>query len=191
MPGQEPQRAGSLDALHVRYLGCMNCGLGSMRKNLVFGEGNPAAKLVFVGEGPGEEEDRQGRPFVGRAGQLLTQMICSLGVSRDSVYICNVVKCRPPGNRNPEGPEVAACRPILEQQLELLAPKVIVALGNVALHWLVPDAGGIKKMRGSLLQYGGSKVIPTFHPSYLLRSPSDLSLAWRDMKLVRQVFFLR
>ncbi|MBS2026795.1 MAG: uracil-DNA glycosylase [Deltaproteobacteria bacterium] len=163
---------------------CKRCKLCQKRKNLVFGVGNPRAELVFVGEGPGENEDLQGEPFVGAAGQLLDKMIEAMGLSRQQVYICNVVKCRPPGNRNPEPDEIEQCEPFLLQQLDAIRPKVVVALGKFAAQTLLRDPTSITRMRGQWRAYRGMKLMPTFHPSYLLRSPSEKRKAWDDLQLV-------
>ena len=171
---------------------CRRCKLAPTRTNLVFGEGNPKAELMFVGEGPGADEDATGRPFVGRAGQLLTKMIEAIDLKREDVYIANVVKSRPPGNRAPEADEVKACIPFLFRQIEAIRPKLIVALGNPAMQALLDTKIGITKMRGQLLDYprvSGIKVLPTFHPAYLLRSPDKKREAWDDLKKVRA--FLR
>ena len=185
----EPNEAQSLDSLHLRIRDCDRCGLCFNRKTVVFGQGNINADLVFVGEGPGEEEDKTGLAFIGKAGKLLTQIIHSIGLNRESVYICNVVKCRPPGNRNPTTEEMTACSPILLKQIELIKPKLIVTLGNVATKCLVKDAVGIMKMRGKTVDFKGISLIPTFHPSYLLRNPATLSQVWSDMRKVRQAIF--
>jgi uracil-DNA glycosylase len=185
----DPSEAQSLDSLHLRIRDCDRCGLCFNRKTVVFGQGNIHADLVFVGEGPGEEEDNTGLAFVGKAGKLLTQIIHAIGLNRESVYICNVVKCRPPGNRNPAPEEIAACSPILLKQIELIHPKLVVTLGNVATKCLVKDAVGIMKMRGKTVDFNGIPLIPTFHPSYLLRNPSALSQVWSDMRKIRQVLF--
>jgi len=137
---------------------------------------------MFIGEGPGADEDEQGLPFVGRAGKLLTGLIRAMGLTREDVYITNVVKCRPPGNRNPEPGEMAACRPILQRQIELLAPGLIVTLGNVPLKLLKPNAAGITKERGNLFDCQGVPVLPTFHPSYLLRNPAAITTCWEDFR---------
>jgi len=168
-----------------RELGeCARCKLGPGRKNLVFGVGNPAAELMFVGEGPGEDEDRLGEPFVGRAGQLLTKMIEAMGFQRSDVYIANVVKCRPPGNRNPEPDEIEACEPFLRAQIAAVQPKVIVALGKFAAQTLLRDTSPISRLRGRWFEYGGVRLMPTFHPAYLLRSPNEKAKAWEDLQLV-------
>jgi DNA polymerase len=171
---------------------CRRCKLAPTRTNIVFGEGNPKAELMFVGEGPGADEDATGRPFVGRAGQLLTKMIEAIDLKREDVYIANVVKSRPPGNRAPEADEVKACIPFLFRQIEAIRPKLIVALGNPAMQALLDTKIGITKMRGQLQDYprvSAIKVLPTFHPAYLLRSPDKKREAWEDLKKVRA--FLR
>ena len=172
-----------------RALGdCKRCKLCSGRKNLVFGVGNPKARLVFVGEGPGAEEDNQGIPFVGAAGQLLTKMIAAMGYSRDEVYICNVVKCRPPGNRNPEPDEIAACQPFLEAQLNAIRPSVIIALGKFAAQTLARTDTPITRLRGQWREYVGIPLMPTFHPAYLLRNPAEKKSAWADLQAVMARF---
>jgi uracil-DNA glycosylase family 4 len=163
---------------------CKRCKLAPTRKSLVFGVGNPSAHLVFVGEAPGADEDAQGVPFVGKAGQLLTRMIEAMGYAREDVYICNVIKCRPPGNRNPEPDEVAACEPFLKGQLAALRPRVIVALGKFAAQCLLRDDTPISRLRGNFRTYEGIQLMPTFHPAYLLRDPSKKKEAWADLKAV-------
>ncbi len=177
---------GSPELLAVRSeLGeCARCKLAQGRHHLVFGVGNPKAELVFVGEGPGEDEDLQGEPFVGRAGQLLTKMIEAMGFARGDVYIANVVKCRPPGNRNPEPDEIAACEPYLRAQLAAIQPRVIVALGKFAAQTLLREATPISRLRGRWFSYEGVRLMPTFHPAYLLRSPDEKKKAWEDLQLV-------
>lgn len=189
-PGNAPDR---LRVLQDDIIGaCTRCKLHRGRNQLVFGVGNPEADLVFVGEGPGEDEDRQGIPFVGRAGQLLTKMISAMGRDRDrDVYICNVVKCRPPNNRNPEADEVEACLGFLNAQLAVVRPKVIVGLGGVACHTLLKTSTPISKLRGTWQKYQGIDFMPTFHPSYLLREERDPAKArkreaWEDLKLVME-----
>ena len=160
----------SLDALRDDALGCARCPLAETRTQVVFGVGNPNADLMFVGEGPGAEEDKQGIPFVGRAGQLLTRLIEGIGMTRDDVYIANVVKCRPPGNRDPQPEEIEACRPYLEGQLGFLQPRVVVTLGNFATKLLLETKEGITKLRGREFPYrDGAVLIPTFHPAAVLR----------------------
>jgi DNA polymerase len=163
---------------------CSRCKLSGGRTSLVFGTGNPRAALVFVGEGPGADEDQQGEPFVGKAGQLLTRMIEAMGYRREQVYIANVVKCRPPGNRNPEPDEIEACEPFLRRQLEAVGPKVIVALGKFAAQTLLRSEIPISKLRGTWSSYQGVRLMPTFHPAYLLRSPEEKKKAWADLQLV-------
>jgi uracil-DNA glycosylase len=171
------------------YIGpqCTRCKLHALgRKQVVFGAGNANADLMFVGEAPGADEDQQGEPFVGRAGQLLTKIIEAIGLAREDVYIANVIKCRPPGNRNPEPDEVATCEPFLFQQIEMIRPKVIVALGTFAAQCLLKTDTPISKMRGLVHEYrSGAKLIPTFHPAFLLRSPDRKRDVWEDMKKVR------
>lgn len=164
---------------------CKLCKLCSGRKQIVFGEGNHSAELVFVGEGPGEQEDLQGRPFIGRAGQLLDRMILAMGLRREQVYIANVVKCRPPQNRNPEPDEIEACSPFLYKQLELIRPKVVVALGKFAAQTLLQTEERISLLRGRVHPFPkiNAKLIPTFHPSYLLRNPDAKREAWIDLQL--------
>ncbi len=184
-PGPGAAPPGRLQILQQETLGeCTRCKLHRGRTHIVFGVGNPDADLVFVGEGPGADEDRQGIPFVGRAGQLLTKMIKAMGQSRDDVYICNVVKCRPPNNRDPEPDEVEACEPFLKAQLEILKPRVIVGMGRYACQTLLQDRTPISRMRGRWHTYEGVDFMPTFHPAYLLRSPEKKREAWADLQLV-------
>lgn len=178
----------TLDEVRRELGDCKRCKLCKGRKNIVFGVGSPKAKLVFVGEGPGADEDEQGVPFVGRAGQLLTKMIEAMGFSRDEVYICNVVKCRPPGNRNPEPDEIEACEPFLKAQLRAIQPEAIVALGKFAAQTLLRDATPITKLRGNWKSYEGIPLMPTFHPAYLLRSPGEKAKAWEDLQQVMKKF---
>jgi uracil-DNA glycosylase family 4 len=177
----------TLDEIRRELGDCRRCQLCAGRKQIVFGSGNPRARLVFVGEGPGAEEDAQGLPFVGAAGQLLTKMILAMGLGRDDVYICNVVKCRPPGNRNPEPEEIAACEPFLRAQLESIGPEVVVALGKFAAQTLLRDATPITRLRGQWRTYQGMKLMPTFHPAYLLRNPAEKKPCWEDLKAVMAV----
>lgn len=173
-----------LDSIQTDLHDCQRCKLGKTRTNLVFGEGNPHAELVFVGEGPGEQEDLQGRPFIGRAGQLLEKMIEAMGTTRANVYICNVVKCRPPENRNPEPDEIESCSPFLHRQLDALKPKVIVALGKFASQTLLQTETPISKLRGNFHEFRGTLLMPTYHPAYLLRNPPSKREAWEDLKQV-------
>ncbi|MHB9138758.1 MAG: uracil-DNA glycosylase [Victivallaceae bacterium] len=177
----------SLTELRAVALNCRQCKLHSKRNTVVFGEGNPLAELMFVGEGPGMEEDQQGRPFVGAAGQLLDKMIIAMGFKREDVYIANIVKCRPPNNRNPEEDEATQCLPYLKRQIELVSPKVIVALGAVPMLWLTGKTG-IMKLRGQWTEYQGVKLMPTYHPAYLLRNAGAKKDVWSDLQQVMQVF---
>jgi uracil-DNA glycosylase len=170
---------------------CTRCKLHRGRTKLVFGDGNPKADLVFVGEGPGRDEDEQGLPFVGRAGKLLTQMIEAMGLQRKDVYICNVVKCRPPENRTPEKDEVSTCSPFLLRQLDAIAPKVIVCLGSIAAQTLLQTNRGITHYRGEWFDFRGRKLLATYHPAYLLRNPSAKSEVWKDLQKVMAVLGLQ
>jgi DNA polymerase len=178
------QKIDTLERVAADLEGCVRCKLCQRRKTIVVGEGNPQAELVFVGEGPGEQEDLQGRPFVGKAGQLLDKMIQAIGLERDQVYIANVVKCRPPGNRNPEPDEIEACSSFLYRQLQIIQPKVVVALGKFAAQTLLQTEERISTLRGRFHSYRGAKLMPTFHPSYLLRNPASKKEAWEDLQLV-------
>jgi DNA polymerase len=163
---------------------CTRCKLHKGRNKLVFGDGNPKAELVFVGEGPGADEDAQGLPFVGRAGKLLTQMIEAMGLHRTDVYICNVVKCRPPENRTPEPDEVQTCSPYLLRQIDAIHPKVIVCLGAVAARKLLETTRGISQYRGEWQEWRGHKLMATYHPAYLLRNPPAKADVWKDLQKV-------
>jgi len=163
---------------------CTRCNLCKGRKNIVFGEGAPDAGLVFVGEGPGRDEDIQARPFVGEAGQLLTRMLEKLGLRREEVYIANIVKCRPPNNREPEEEEIATCMPFVERQIEIIRPPVIVGLGRISTQALLRVRTPISKLRGKFCEYKNIPFMPTFHPAYLLRNPKDKWLTWDDMQKV-------
>jgi len=167
---------------------CQRCKLHRMRKTLVFGEGNPKSKLMFVGEGPGYDEDVQGRPFVGKAGQLLTKIIQSIGLQREDVYIANIIKCRPPQNRNPEPDEIEACHPFVVRQIQAIRPKIICALGTFAAQTLLKTSVKITALRGKQFDMGGIKVIPTYHPAYLLRNPEKKRETWEDMKQILALF---
>jgi uracil-DNA glycosylase family 4 len=178
-------QAESLEALRTAIGDCRRCKLWPGRTHLVFGVGNPNARLMFIGEGPGRDEDLQGEPFVGRAGQLLTDIITKgMGLRREDVYIANVVKCRPPENRNPEPDEVASCEPFLKKQIDLVRPEIIVALGKFAVQTLLQSKVPITRLRGNWHSYHGIKLMPTFHPAYLLRNPGDKKLVWDDIKKV-------
>lgn len=184
--GRTPDWAERLQALGAEAAACRACGLCATRTTVVFGGGQARVPLVFVGEAPGRDEDLQGIPFVGRAGQLLTRIIEAIGLSRDEVYICNVLKCRPPENRNPEPDEIAACRHFLQSQLEILQPKVICTLGLFASQLLLESTAPIGKLRGRLFEQGGWRILPTYHPAALLRNPSLKSIVWEDVQLLRR-----
>ncbi|MDD5167805.1 MAG: uracil-DNA glycosylase [Syntrophales bacterium] len=174
----------SLDKVKRDLGDCTRCLLCSGRNTIVFGEGNPEAKLVFVGEAPGADEDAQGRPFVGRAGQLLTKIIEAMKLERKDVYICNILKCRPPGNRNPEPEEIEACEPFLIRQLTAIRPKVICALGTFAARTLLMTEAPITTLRGRFHRYQGIELMPTYHPAYLLRNPGAKKLVWDDVQMI-------
>lgn len=174
----------SLEAVRQELGDCRRCDLGGRRTNLVFGVGNPEARVAFVGEAPGRDEDLKGEPFVGEAGQLLDRIIQAMGFSRDEVYICNVLKCRPPGNRNPLPAEIEACQPFLLRQIKAVGPEVIVALGTFAAQTLLASREPISRLRGRFHDYHGIPLMPTFHPAYLLRNPAMKREVWDDMKAV-------
>ncbi len=177
--------ASDLDELRSVLGECDRCKLCSGRTNIVFGVGNPSARLMFVGEGPGQDEDAQGIPFVGRAGELLTDIIQKgMGLRRDEVYIANIVKCRPPNNRNPEPDEIVACEPFLARQVALVRPEVVVTLGKFASQALLRNPAPISRQRGEWQDYGGTPVMATFHPAYLLRNPSGKRIVWQDIQAV-------
>jgi len=180
-----PDRAALIEALRDRIGDCRRCKLSKGRTHLVFGEGSPEARLVFVGEGPGHDEDRVGRPFVGESGKLLTKIIENgMGLTRKDVYICNVVKCHPPGNRDPEGDEIEACLPFLREQLRIIAPEVICTLGRVAAQALLEKDFRITEQRGQWRSYRGIPLMPTFHPAYLLHNPGAKREVWEDVKQI-------
>lgn len=174
----------SLDAILADMEDCKRCKLSATRSRIVFGTGNPSAALMFVGEAPGFDEDQQGLPFVGKAGQLLTRIIQAMDMTREEVYICNIIKCRPPGNRNPEPDEIQACTPFLNRQIAAIQPDFICALGKFAAQTLLQTDEPISTLRGRFFDYKGIRLIPTFHPSYLLRSPDKKREVWEDMKLL-------
>jgi uracil-DNA glycosylase len=184
--GEIAETAG-LDALATEVAGCRKCRLGDGRTQAVFGRGNPSAELVVVGEAPGGEEDRVGLPFVGPAGKLLDLMLLSVGFDREAVYICNVLKCRPPGNRDPRPDEVASCAPYLQAQLDRIGPRAILAVGRFAGQMLTGSEANLGGLRGQVRDHRGVPVVATYHPAYLLRSPAATRSAWRDLQLLRQV----
>ncbi|HUO34186.1 MAG TPA: uracil-DNA glycosylase [Candidatus Acidoferrum sp.] len=181
----------TLEQIRTDIGDCTRCRLHKARHNIVFGVGSPTAQLVFVGEGPGHDEDMQGEPFVGRAGKLLTQMIEAMGLKREDVYICNVVKCRPPENRLPERDEIATCSPFLLRQLEVIRPKVICCLGACSAQTLLATNQGISKFRGEWFDFRGAKLIATYHPAYLLRNPNAKGEVWKDLQKVMAVLGLQ
>ena len=187
-PAAEDATAARWADLEARAKGCTKCALHKGRTNVVFGTGNRSAQLVFVGEGPGYDEDQQGLPFVGKAGQLLNRIIAAMGLKREEVYICNVVKCRPPENRTPLPDEIAACNPYLVEQLELTHPKVIVALGSPAAKTLLKTTQGIMSIRGKWFSYRGIPVMPTYHPAFVLRQYTEANrkAVWDDMRKVME-----
>ena len=177
-------QASPLDLVLAETHNCQKCKLAGSRTHVVFGVGSPNADLMFIGEAPGREEDIQGEPFVGRAGQLLTDIIKAMKLTRDDVYIANVIKCRPPENRNPDPDELDACRPFIRRQVEAIRPKVIVTLGRFALQSLTEKSYAISAARGEWMEFDGVKVMPTYHPAYLLRNPAAKKDVWNDMKKV-------
>jgi DNA polymerase len=187
--GQRPGYfANSLEEVKAELGDCQRCGLAGGRHKIVFGSGHPRAKLVFVGEGPGFEEDQQGLPFVGPAGRLLTRIIEAINLSRDHVYICNVIKCRPPGNRNPDSNEINTCFPFLKRQIAAIQPDFIVALGTFAAQTLLGTTTPISRLRNRFHDYNGIKVLPTYHPAYLLRNPDKKREVWEDMKMLMKEY---
>jgi len=183
-------KGAALEALRGEIGDCRRCPLSTGRKNLVFGNGNPDAELVFVGEAPGREEDIQGEAFVGSAGQLLTRIIGAMGLSREQVYICNVIKCRPPGNRDPLPSEIERCEPFLKRQLDILDPRIICALGSFAARTLLRTEERISRLRGRVLEYNGIPLVPTYHPSYLLRNPHAKRDVWMDIQKIMGILGL-
>ncbi len=179
-----PNSDDSLECIVADMGDCRRCKLSTSRTHIVFGAGSPSAVLMFVGEAPGFDEDQQGIPFVGKAGQLLTRIIQAINLTRDQVYICNVIKCRPPGNRNPVPDEILACSPFLNRQIASIQPQFICALGTFAAQTLLKTTQPISKLRGQFYDYNGIRLLPTFHPSYLLRNPDKKREVWEDMKLL-------
>ncbi len=178
--------SGDLDALRTEVAGCTRCKLAESRTQTVFGVGNPAADWMVIGEAPGAEEDRQGEPFVGRAGKLLDQMLLAVGQSRERVFIANVLKCRPPNNRDPSKDEAEACRSYLNRQIELIEPKLILVVGRIAAHELLATDAPVGRLRGREHEFNGVPLVVTYHPAYLLRSPAQKARAWDDLKLARR-----
>lgn len=180
-----PRADASLGPVQAEALACVACRLHETRGKVVFGVGNPSARLMFIGEGPGRDEDLQGEPFVGRAGQLLTKIIKAMGYEREDVYIANAVKCRPPQNRDPRPDEVAACRHFLMRQVALIEPEIVVLLGLSAIRTVLDLNTPLSRLRGSFREWNGTRVMCTYHPAYLLRNPSAKGMVWDDMKMVR------
>jgi len=178
----------SLDELNNCIKTCMECGLGKTRKNFVFGVGNPNADILIIGEAPGADEDEQGEPFVGRAGQLLNKMLEAIDIKRSDVYIANIIKCRPPNNRRPTNEEINECEPYLQKQIEIIKPKIILALGLTAVSSLLKMEFKMSDIRGNLLDYRGIKLIITYHPAALLRNPAWKRAAWEDLKLLKETY---
>lgn len=174
----------TLEAIRIDLGDCRRCRLSESRKNIVFGAGDPNTRLIFVGEGPGYEEDQRGEPFVGAAGQLLTKIIEAIKYTREKVYICNIIKCRPPGNRNPMPDEIKACSPFVRRQIAAIKPDFICALGTFAAQTLLDTKEPISKLKGSFHNYMGIRVLPTYHPAYLLRNPDKKRGVWEDMKML-------
>jgi DNA polymerase len=189
-PGRD-DRGGSLEKVQEELGNCERCRLHQGRRNIVFGVGNPNADLMFVGEGPGYDEDVQGIPFVGKAGQLLTKIIQAIDMTREEVYIANIVKCRPPKNRDPEPDEIRSCLPFLEGQIRSIRPRVICTLGRVAAQTLLGTEKSLTRIRDRTYEYEGAVLVPTFHPAYLLRNPEKKRDCWEDMKLVRRLLHER
>ncbi|MGH7198650.1 MAG: uracil-DNA glycosylase [Candidatus Omnitrophota bacterium] len=195
IPGRPAPPAGgvvnkrdALAKLEAEFKNCTLCALSEKRTQVVFGAGNPDAELMFVGEAPGFDEDRQGEPFVGAAGQLLTKIIGAMKLRREDVYIANCLKCRPPGNRNPLPSEIATCKPILIRQIEIIQPRVVCALGKFAAQTLLQTDEPISRLRGRFFDWNGIKLLPTFHPAYLLRNPAEKKLVWEDVqKIMREL----
>ncbi len=187
---QRSEKASLLNKLFEEYRDCTRCPLSATRTHVVFGSGSHDARLMFVGEAPGFEEDKQGQPFVGAAGQLLTKIIEAMKLTRADVYIANCLKCRPPENRNPDLSEIASCSPALSRQIEIIEPEVIVALGKFAAQTLLSTEEPISRLRGRFHDLNGTKLMPTFHPAYLLRNPADKKLVWEDMKQVMKALGL-
>ncbi len=184
----EWKKTKNLGDLYEKIHNCQNCPLGATRKNFVFGTGNPQADIMLIGEAPGADEDEQGKPFVGRAGQLLTKIIESIGLSRDDVFICNILKCRPPENRAPFPSEIDECEPYLIKQIELIQPKFILALGLTAIDTLLKKKNKMSEIRGIVQNYHGIKMVVTYHPAALLRNPNWKKLVWDDVRQLRRLY---
>jgi DNA polymerase len=182
------QKSNSLPELNSKIHNCLECPLGETRKSFVFGSGNPNSKILIIGEAPGADEDEQGLPFIGRAGQLLTKIIEAINFNRDDLYIANIIKCRPPGNRRPTSNEVEKCEPYLKKQIEIINPEFILALGLTAVNTLLKGDFKMKDVRGKVLEYEGKKLLITYHPAALLRNPSWKKQTWEDVKILRSMY---
>ncbi len=182
------KRGLSIDELKEKYADCRRCSLYKERTNLVFGDGNPKSKLIFIGEAPGRQEDLEGVPFVGQAGKLLDKILASIGLGRNDIYIANILKCRPPNNRPPQPEEISACRNILREQLEIIKPELICALGKFAAQTLLNTEEKISVLRGKWFDLKEARLLVTYHPAYLLRNPADKRLVWEDMKKLKKEY---
>jgi uracil-DNA glycosylase len=178
----------TLDEFNSKISGCLKCNLGHTRKNFVYGVGNPKSRVMFIGEAPGADEDAQGEPFVGRAGQLLNKILAAIQMKREDVYICNILKCRPPENRDPLAEEMETCTPYLEKQIDLIKPQFIICLGRIAAQWLLQTNNSLTKLRETVHDYKGAKLIVTYHPAALLRNPNWKYPAWEDIKLFKKLY---
>ncbi|RCK75944.1 MAG: Uracil-DNA glycosylase, family 4 [Ignavibacteriae bacterium] len=185
---EEWNKVNSLEEFNSQISSCKKCPLGETRKNFVFGVGNPNAEIMLIGEAPGADEDEQGEPFVGRAGQLLNNILKAVSLERSEVYICNILKCRPPNNRDPLVSEMELCTPYLEKQIELIKPKFIICLGRIAAQWLLKTNDGLNKLRQQVFQYRGASLLVTYHPAALLRNESWKRPTWEDMKLFKKLY---
>jgi len=179
---------GSIDELNTEIKTCLKCPLGHTRTNFVYGVGNPKAEIMFIGEAPGADEDAQGEPFVGKAGQLLNKILAAIELKRDEVYICNILKCRPPNNRDPDPIEMGTCTPYLYKQIDLIKPKFIICLGRIAGQWLLKTNDSLTSLRGKIYEFRGAKLIITYHPAALLRNPNWKYPAWEDLKMFRKKY---
>ncbi len=188
VPDEPWVSADTLDALNTQICECLKCPLGQTRTRFVFGVGDPRSKVVLIGEAPGADEDAQGEPFVGRAGQLLNKILAAVGLKREEVYICNILKCRPPNNRDPLPSEMETCTPYLLRQIDLIRPKFIICLGRISAQWLLETNASLSALRGKFHEYRGSKLMVTYHPAALLRNPNWKRPAWDDMKMFKSAY---
>ncbi len=186
--GEPWASAGTLGDLDAQICECQKCPLGSTRTNFVFGVGHPHSRVMFIGEAPGADEDAQGEPFVGRAGQLLNKILDAVGLKREEVYICNILKCRPPNNRDPDPGEMETCSPYLLKQIDLIQPKFIICLGRISAQWLLQTTDSLTALRGKFHDFQGAKLMVTYHPAALLRNPNWKRPTWEDMKMFRKMY---